>query len=472
MKKILLCVFVLSSAWSFAQVKIGDNPNVIDANSILELEGNDKVFVLTRITDAQMNALTPLAGALVYNTDFQCLYQFNGTSWEGLCDSGTDNQQLSFNSVTNILTLENGGTVDLSSLINDADSDATNEIQVITSINNTVSITQTGNDYDLSVTPYDDTTLQSQVAQNTDDIATNTANITTNTTNIATNASDIDTLEAEQTTQNTNISNNTAAINTHITDDEDTDNENELQNITSTDSSVSVNKTGNDYDLSVTPYDDSALQSQVAQNTADIATNTANITTNTTNIATNASDIDTLEAEQTTQNTNISNNTAAINAHITDDEDTDNENELQNITSTDSSVSVNKTGNDYDLSVTPYDDTALQSQVAQNTADIATNTANITTNTTNIATNASDIDALEAEQATQNTNIANNAAAIATNATDFADHEAADLDMNSSNEIQTLSISGNDISLSNGGGSVTLPTADGSETAVSAGTKI
>ena len=45
-------------------------------------------------------------------------------------------------------------------------------------------------------------------------------------------------------------------------------------------------------------------------------------------------------------------------------------------------------------------------------------------------------------------------------------------DLSATNEIQTLSISGNDISLSLGGGTVTVPSADGSETKVTAGTNI
>ena len=40
-----------------SQVKIGDNPNVIDGSSILELESSNKVLVVTRVTDAEMNLM-------------------------------------------------------------------------------------------------------------------------------------------------------------------------------------------------------------------------------------------------------------------------------------------------------------------------------------------------------------------------------------------------------------------------------
>ncbi|WP_296345724.1 hypothetical protein [Winogradskyella sp.] len=71
---------------SFSQVKIGDNPSLIDPNSVLELESNNKVFVLTRLTNTQINALIPLPGALVYNIDLECIFAFDGVNWKNLCD--------------------------------------------------------------------------------------------------------------------------------------------------------------------------------------------------------------------------------------------------------------------------------------------------------------------------------------------------------------------------------------------------
>lgn len=70
----------------FAQVKIGNNPSLIDSNSILELESNNKVLVITRLSQAEIDVLVPLEGALVYNTDTQCLYAFEGTIWKNLCN--------------------------------------------------------------------------------------------------------------------------------------------------------------------------------------------------------------------------------------------------------------------------------------------------------------------------------------------------------------------------------------------------
>lgn len=74
---------------STAQVKIGDNPQNIDASSVLELESTDKVLVITRVTTVQMNSISPLQGALVYNTDLQGVHYYDGTQWVNIGGGGT-----------------------------------------------------------------------------------------------------------------------------------------------------------------------------------------------------------------------------------------------------------------------------------------------------------------------------------------------------------------------------------------------
>ncbi|NDV15395.1 hypothetical protein GO009_05090 [Muricauda sp. TY007] len=70
-----------------AQVKIGDNPQNLDPSSILELQSTSRVLVITRVTDAQMNNISPLQGAVVYNTDQECLHYYNGTEWINICEA-------------------------------------------------------------------------------------------------------------------------------------------------------------------------------------------------------------------------------------------------------------------------------------------------------------------------------------------------------------------------------------------------
>ena len=68
------------------QVKIGNNPQNLNPASVLELESTNRVLVITRVTDAQMDLINPLEGAIVYNTDQECLHYYNGTEWINICE--------------------------------------------------------------------------------------------------------------------------------------------------------------------------------------------------------------------------------------------------------------------------------------------------------------------------------------------------------------------------------------------------
>lgn len=86
--KYLFFFFILLNTSLYAQVKIGDNPSAIHSNSILELESIDKALVISRMSDLQMNAIIPLRGALIFNTDQNCVFIYDGTSWRSLCNTG------------------------------------------------------------------------------------------------------------------------------------------------------------------------------------------------------------------------------------------------------------------------------------------------------------------------------------------------------------------------------------------------
>ncbi len=102
MKKLVLPLLFLYFGLSYAQVKIGDDINTIDAASVLELQSSTKTLVLTRVTNAEMLAIRPLHGALIYNTDTQCVHYFDGTNWFNLCEAAMDNFSGSFLDLTNI----------------------------------------------------------------------------------------------------------------------------------------------------------------------------------------------------------------------------------------------------------------------------------------------------------------------------------------------------------------------------------
>ncbi|WP_431128151.1 hypothetical protein, partial [Flagellimonas flava] len=83
-----------------AQIKIGENPEVLHPASVLELESTSRVLVITRMTTVQMESITPLQGAMVYNVDTECVHFFDGTQWINPCDQ-PDEQTFSTDPIVN-----------------------------------------------------------------------------------------------------------------------------------------------------------------------------------------------------------------------------------------------------------------------------------------------------------------------------------------------------------------------------------
>ena len=70
-----------------AQIKIGDNPTILQPSAVLEMESTTKGMLPPRMTQAQMNSIpAPATGLVVYCTD--CvpadLYLFDGTTFKSL----------------------------------------------------------------------------------------------------------------------------------------------------------------------------------------------------------------------------------------------------------------------------------------------------------------------------------------------------------------------------------------------------
>ncbi|MEL7269645.1 MAG: hypothetical protein AAGL34_08730 [Bacteroidota bacterium] len=102
MKNRLLCVLFLSLSCvlSWGQIKIGENPQSLDIFSVLELESTSRALVITRVNTAQMENMTPLRGALVYNTETQCIHFYDGINWINPCDQ-PDEQTFSAEAIVN-----------------------------------------------------------------------------------------------------------------------------------------------------------------------------------------------------------------------------------------------------------------------------------------------------------------------------------------------------------------------------------
>ncbi len=197
--------------------------------------------------------------------------------------------------------------------VDDADADPANEIQDITSGDGSVTITPTGNDFDLSVPAgTDNQNLTSAVLSGSNlTIAIESGNpAIANLSALATDAE-------------------LAALNV---DDADADPANEIQDITSGDGSVTITPNGNDFDLSVAAGTDNQNLTSAVLSGSNLTIAIENGNPAIANLSALATDAE----------------LAALNV---DDADADPANEIQDITSGDGSVTITPNGNDFDLSV-------------------------------------------------------------------------------------------------------------------------
>ena len=96
---LLIGLFVTTAAQ--AQVKIGDDPQTIDAASLLELQSSDKVLVITRVDSLQMTTIVPNRGAMVYNTTADCIYYYDGVQWNNMCNLNGEGGNLTADPLVN-----------------------------------------------------------------------------------------------------------------------------------------------------------------------------------------------------------------------------------------------------------------------------------------------------------------------------------------------------------------------------------
>jgi hypothetical protein len=98
MKQLLIVSLLLFVITTRGQVKIGNNPNTIDANSLLELESTNKGFLPPRVALNSLSSVSPLTGTvstgmLVFSTGGTLLdgyYYWNGTQWVMLANAQTN----------------------------------------------------------------------------------------------------------------------------------------------------------------------------------------------------------------------------------------------------------------------------------------------------------------------------------------------------------------------------------------------
>ncbi len=245
---LLLAFFAMPAI--YGQIKIGDNPQAISPTSVLELESNDRVLVITRINTAQMDAIIPNQGAMAYNTDTQCIHYYNGVQWINLCNSaglGFTTDPI-VNDVSTIVITDQAGTKNFEVAPNSIGS-----LQIINGGINGVDI-QNG-----SIGPgklQNQSVTQEKLSENSvGAFALDNANINlsdfTNDQGFITIADVISTAAGndiidnggafydDETLQNDIVA-NTAFINAHIAADGDTNANNEIQSLTLTGNQLGI----------------------------------------------------------------------------------------------------------------------------------------------------------------------------------------------------------------------------------------
>jgi hypothetical protein len=89
MKKLFtLFGFICFAVGLSAQSNVGIGTPTPDNSAILELFSTQKGFLVPRMTTVQRTAIaTPAAGLLLYDTDINCFFFYDGTVWNQLCQS-------------------------------------------------------------------------------------------------------------------------------------------------------------------------------------------------------------------------------------------------------------------------------------------------------------------------------------------------------------------------------------------------
>ncbi|WP_300027724.1 hypothetical protein [uncultured Maribacter sp.] len=481
-------LFVLISFCAHAQVKIGENPNIIDPASIVELESTNKAFVLTRLTNTQMLAIAPLNGAVVYNTDTQCVHYYNGSVWTNLCD-GNSSSSFSFtDNGDGTITLTDGDGNDITFNMNKDDIDPKNEIQTLNYTAGVLTLSNDPSGTAIDFSEFDQNAADdfsgsftdlTKVPANLDIDATDDFNtgISFDGTNLTVSdaggdvSTDISSLAYDDTAIRADIDQNEidadnaiAAVDTKIDDhilvDEDTSATNELSDLKLdansnilTLTNAEAGATGVDLSGFVST-DDQNLESATLSSDSELAINIEGGSDVTVDLSAleESADITAVQDDVDQNELDADNAIAAVDTkidnHILADEDTSATNELSdlNLDATSNILTLTNpaTGtNQVDLSgFVSTDDQNLESATLSGTSELAINIEGGDDVTVDLSAleESADITAVQ-DDVDQNELDADNA--IAAVDTKIDDHILADEDTSATNELSDLNLDAN-----------------------------
>ena len=409
MKKVVLLLLIFMSFKGYSQMKVGINPKSIDSSAMFQVDvnqtaGKAKGLLLPRVplnsTTDVATILGPATGLVVYakgGSLAEGLYVWDGAKWQKMSDANLD-----------------------------LDKDSTNEIQKLTFSNNVVKLSKGGDSVNLASLIVDTTSLSNRINTNKQAI--------------------IDTATSLRT-----------YINTHITADKDIDSTNEIQKLTFSNNIVKLSKGGDSVNLASLIIDTTSLSNRINTNKQAI--------------------IDTATSLRT-----------YVNTHITADKDIDSTNEIQKLTFSNNVVKLSKGGDSVNLASLIIDTTSLSNRINTNKQSIIDTATSLRTYVNTHITADKDIDSTnEIQKLTFSNNVVKlskggdsvNLASLIIDTTSLSNrintnkqaiidtatslrtyvntHITADKDIDSTNEIQKLSMSGDSIiRLSKGGDSVSI----------------
>jgi hypothetical protein len=444
MKKVVLFLLIFMSFKGYSQMKVGINPKSIDSSAMFQVDvnqtaGKAKGLLLPRVplnsTTDVATILAPATGLVVYakgGTLAEGLYVWDGAKWQKMSDANLD-----------------------------LDKDSTNEIQKLTFSNNVVKLSKGGDSVNLASLIIDTTSLSNRINTNKQAIIDTASALTTK---INTNKQAI----IDTATSLRNL------VNTHITADLDIDSTNEIQKLTFSNNVVKLSKGGDSVNLASLLIDTTSLSNRINTNKQAIIDTATSLRTLVNTHITADKDIDStneiqkltfsnnyvklskggdsvnlasLLIDTTSLSNRINTNKQAIidtatslrtlvNTHITADKDIDSTNEIQKLTFSNNVVKLSKGGDSVNLASLIIDTTSLSNRINTNKQAIIDTASALTTK---INTNKQAI----IDTATSLRTLVNT-------------HIAADLDIDSTNEIQKLSLSGNVLKLSKNGDSVSI----------------
>jgi hypothetical protein len=114
--------YLLSICWAFSYQVIGQNVGIgtqtPHASAALDVSSTTRGLLAPRMTTAQRTAIAaPAKGLLVYDTDVNSLFHFNGSSWANLAAGGGGSFSLPFAAAVNLnaptFQIENAGSGDV-----------------------------------------------------------------------------------------------------------------------------------------------------------------------------------------------------------------------------------------------------------------------------------------------------------------------------------------------------------------------